>query len=221
MKEQGCQENGSDLRQKPRQPLLIGKNLGQMKDITKTKDTFRTIRVKIETAKSFRKFSRSFFKTHTEALQTMLDFFFYNEISPKESLGPTGRTLGNLIKKRFNAMAAMIKEMEKHGVNPTKAMMELLFEHAPQKNQRTKPPGQKGTARTVRDDAFFKSAFDAIELQKENTILKQDLNTTRKQLAGILDKVQVTKSGFGKTKLYLQMDVEKFENLKSTSVKIR
>ncbi len=31
------------------------------------------------------------FKTHTEAMATMLYFFFYNEIYPKEKIGPTGR----------------------------------------------------------------------------------------------------------------------------------
>src|SRR5690606_28264453 len=97
---------------------------------------FIGIRFKKDTAKQFQTFSRRFFKTHTEALQTMLDFFFYNEISPKESLGPNGRTIQNLIKKRFNTMVAIMKNMEKKGVLPTKAMIELLFENSPQKKRR-------------------------------------------------------------------------------------
>ncbi|KKL82680.1 hypothetical protein LCGC14_1982360 [marine sediment metagenome] len=147
----------------------------------------------------------------------MLDFFFYNEISPKESFGPNARTLGNLIKKRFNGLAAIMKEMERHGVLPTKAMMELLFEHTPQNSakQGSTKPGSKG--KNIQDDAFFTSAFESIELQKENTILKQKLDGSRNRLKEVLDNIQVTKGGFGKTKLVLHMDITKFQELKSLS----
>jgi len=50
-------------------------------------DSFIGIRFKKETAKRFQTFSRTYFKSHTEAMATMLDFFFYNEISPKEKYG--------------------------------------------------------------------------------------------------------------------------------------
>lgn len=90
----------------------------------------------------------------------MLDFFLYNEISPKESFGSTGRTLENLIKKRFNGMAAMMKEMETHGVLPTKAMMELLFEHSPQKKRGQAPSLMKGRKDNSEKDIFFKKVED-------------------------------------------------------------
>ena len=50
-------------------------------------DSFITIRFKRKTAKRFQGFSKTHFKTHTEAMENILDFFFYNEISPKEKLG--------------------------------------------------------------------------------------------------------------------------------------
>lgn len=91
-------------------------------------DSFITIRIKRETAKRFQKFSKANFKTHSEAMATMLDFFLYNEISPWEKLGPTGRTLENLIKKRNSAVIAIIKNLEKKGINPTLGMMQVLFD---------------------------------------------------------------------------------------------
>ncbi len=178
-------------------------------------DTFRTIRVKIETATKFQKFSRKFFKTHSEALQTMLDFFFYNEISPKESFGPTGRTLENLIKKRFNGMAAMMKEMETHGVLPTKAMMELLFEHSPQRKRGQAPPLMKGRQNNSEKDIFFKKVEEAIVIEKENTSLKRDLRQHRATFIALLNKVQLVKGSFGKPRLQLNMAPEDFEKLKN------
>ena len=49
-------------------------------------DSFITIRFKRKTAKRFQEFSKKHFKTHTEAMENILDFFFYNEISPKKKL---------------------------------------------------------------------------------------------------------------------------------------
>jgi hypothetical protein len=64
----------------------------------------------------------------------MLDFFFYNEISPKENFGPTGRRIENIIKKRINAVIAITKDMEKNKVNPTLAILMSIMEAADPKN---------------------------------------------------------------------------------------
>ena len=60
-------------------------------------------------------------------MATMLDFFFYNEISPRERLGPTGRTIEANLKKRINAVIAIMRDMEKTQTKPTVAMIESLF----------------------------------------------------------------------------------------------
>ncbi len=91
-------------------------------------DSFIGIRFKKETAKRFQQFSRAHFKSHTEAMAVMLDFFFYNEISPREKLGPTGRTIEANLKKRINAVIAIMRDMEKTQTKPTVAMIESLFQ---------------------------------------------------------------------------------------------
>jgi hypothetical protein len=90
-------------------------------------DSFITIRFKRKTAKRFQEFSKMHFKTHTEAMSTILDFFFYNEISPREKLGPTGRTIEAKLLKRINAVIAIMRDMEKTQTKPTVAMIESLF----------------------------------------------------------------------------------------------
>jgi len=91
-------------------------------------DSFITIRFKRKTAKRFQTFSRTHFRSHTEAMTTMLDFFFYNEISPRENFGPTGRTIEQSLKNRINAAIAIMKDMEKTQTKPTVAMIQSLFE---------------------------------------------------------------------------------------------
>ncbi|RAJ11499.1 BfmA/BtgA family mobilization protein [Arenibacter echinorum] len=175
---------------------------------------FIGIRFKKDIAKQFQTFSRRTFKTHTEALQTMLDFFIYNEISPKESLGPNGRTITNLIKKRFDAMAAMMKNMEKNGVLPTKAMIELLFEHSPRKKRGQAPLLLEGREDDPERDRFFKKVEEALVMEREYTNLKRDLRQNRAEFIALLNKVQLVKSRFGKPRLQLDMSPEEFEKLK-------
>ena len=91
-------------------------------------DSFIAIRFKRKTAKRFQEFSKKNFKTHTETMEAILDFFLYNEISPKEKLGATGRTIEANLKKRMNAIIAIIKAIEKDQTLPTVAMLSALFE---------------------------------------------------------------------------------------------
>ena len=91
-------------------------------------DSFITIRFKRATAKRFQEFSKTHCKSHTETMDTMLDFFFYNEISPREKLGPTGRTIEAKLLKRINAVIAIMRDMERTQTKPTVAMMESLFQ---------------------------------------------------------------------------------------------
>ena len=67
-------------------------------------------------------------------LLLMVDFFEMNNISPNELMGPKMQTLENLIKKRINAVIAILKDMEKNKVNPTLGILESLMEAADPKN---------------------------------------------------------------------------------------
>jgi hypothetical protein len=91
-------------------------------------ESFTSITIKGETAKRFQKFSQLYFKSHSEAISAMLDFFLYNEISPNERLGPTGRTIQQSLEKRINSLIAIIREIEKTQTKPTLAMIQCLFE---------------------------------------------------------------------------------------------
>lgn len=177
---------------------------------------FGRINFRVDTLTRFRSFSKTHGKTHSDVLEGMMDFFTKYQMSPFQDFGPNIRGMETNIKKRINALIAVVKDIEKHGVNPTKAMMELLFEHAPQKNKQQKSHSSIKQNMPVKDDAFFKSAFETIELQKENTIIKQNLEQLQQQFMETLEKVEVTKSSFGRSKLYLNMNLEEYNHLKAS-----
>ncbi|MBA6154803.1 BfmA/BtgA family mobilization protein [Gelidibacter maritimus] len=120
-------------------------------------DSFMTIRFKRKTAKRFQEFSKTHFKTHTETMEAILDFFFYNEISPKEKLGPTGRTIEAKLLKRINAVIAIMRDVEKTQTKPTVAMLESLFQIDEQKRKplilEKKVMEEKGNVRSVASTA--------------------------------------------------------------------
>jgi len=98
---------------------------------------FTTISFKSSVAKKFRSFSKKMGASNSMTLLMMLDFFETNNLSPNESIGPSVRTLENLIKKRISAVIAILRDIEKNQTRPTTAMLQSLFEELePQK----KPP---------------------------------------------------------------------------------
>ena len=99
-----------------------------MSDFKDRENTFSAISVKKIVASRFREFSKGVSSSHTETLTTMMNFFEYNNLSPGQPLEFTiGKLEGN-IKKRINALIAIIKDIEKHQTQPTTAMLQLLFE---------------------------------------------------------------------------------------------
>lgn len=175
--------------------------------------TFSNIRFKKKTAQRFQEFSKKFFKTHTEALETMLDFFYYNEISPKETIGPNVRTMETSIKKRINSLIAIIKDIEKNQTKPTTSMLQLLFEQTPPKPKKPRLVEVNQINKPFKADSFATS-LEAIELRKEKNTYKKELLETRNEFETILDKVNIIKSSFGKPKLQLDMTLDEFHKIK-------
>jgi len=95
----------------------------------------KNITIEKKTAERFQQFSRTHYQTHTDAMAGMMDFFFYNEISPKENFGPTGRQIENSLKKRINAVIAILKNIEKTQTKPTAEMLMALLEQVEPKKK--------------------------------------------------------------------------------------
>lgn len=105
-------------------------------DIGYEKERFETFKIKASVAKKFRRYCKAISKSQSMALLLMIEFFEDNGISPMEAFGPNMQTLASLIKKRNNAVIAIMKDIEKTQTKPTTAMLQLLFEEteSPKKN---------------------------------------------------------------------------------------
>ena len=113
------------------------------------KERFETFKIKTSVARKFRRFSRSIGQSQSMTLLLMLEFFELNQLSPKEHIGPKMQTLANLIKKRNNAIIAIMRDIEKNQTKPTVAMMHALFEGEGETDKKPILTERKNTDKTL------------------------------------------------------------------------
>lgn len=168
------------------------------------KYSFSAISIKKEVASRFRKFSKQISKSNTEALEAMLNFFDWNELSPDDNLGV--KNDGN--KKRINAVIAILKNIEKHQTKPTAAMLKTLFEEVS----------------TIEKDEEEILEFKPQELISENEELayyreqyysvKTDYSDLKQELNVLLKNTDYIKSSFGTGHYRMKLTKQAFEILK-------
>jgi hypothetical protein len=174
---------------------------------------FARINFRVETTNRFRKFSKELDHTHTETLEAMMDFFVQYKVNPFGDLGKDLQGLELNLKKRINALIAIVKDIEKHQTGPTTAMMQLIFEQAPRPVQ-NHPVHREPQAR--RNDNFFVTAQRGIELERENTQFQQELERIKNDMGLLLKKAKVSTRGLGKPKIILELPKEEFERIQRT-----
>ncbi|WP_431122740.1 BfmA/BtgA family mobilization protein [Flagellimonas flava] len=91
------------------------------------KEKFETLKIKSSVAQKFKRYSKAISKSQSMSLLAMLEFFEATGLSPEERLGPNIKTLESLLKKRINAVIAIVRDIEKNQTKPTVAMMQSLF----------------------------------------------------------------------------------------------
>ncbi|MEY8780884.1 BfmA/BtgA family mobilization protein [Allomuricauda sp. XS_ASV26] len=174
------------------------------------KETFAGLRIKISVALKFRSFSKRQGKSHSMTLLTMVEFFDHNGISPDERMHETIASLKYLIKRRFNAMVAIMRSIEKEQTLPTVSMIQALFQQELESEEGEEWEG---------DFEFFEKQLTEINtptnpelLDKETTVpkivherLKEQLEELKADFNHVLDHVSVTKNRFGKDHLKLDL----------------
>lgn len=171
------------------------------------KERFESLSIKTSIAKKFRAFSKRNGKSQSMTLLEMLDFFEINELSPNDRLGATITGLKSIIKKRFNAVIAIIRDIEKNQTQPTTAMLQALFEEtlSEENDEETihfKPP--KLISENEELEHYRKEYF---KTQQENGELKQQVND-------LIEKTTYVKTTFGKGYYRLEVNKKEFEALK-------
>ncbi|TNJ46095.1 hypothetical protein KFZ70_09045 [Tamlana fucoidanivorans] len=86
----------------------------------------------------YRSFCRELKVTQSMNLNNMMDFFKGNDMLPTDTLESHLGQVEQAIKKRINALVAIIRDIERQQTAPTHEMLQLLFQEAG--GQLRKPP---------------------------------------------------------------------------------
>ncbi len=182
-------------------------------DIGYEKEPFETLKIKTSVAKIFRRYCRSISKSQSMSLLVMIEFFEDNGISPKESIGPHIQTLASLIKKRNNAVIAIMKDIEKTQTKPTNAMMNLLFKEAEEEEEEEQVLLEEVMSNDTPEIPFTEhTERDYYRTQYFNT--KSTLKQLKEEVESLLEKTHYTRNNFGLGHFRLNISKEEFQQLK-------
>lgn len=175
-------------------------------------DDFNTIRLKKKTIEKFKEYSKKVSPNYSETLDFMIAFFEDNYLSPYDILNSPMWSFNKIINKRMDAVVAIIRNMEKTQLIPSREMLETLFDEADKEDEeplyieRTQEEIEASKTETEKLIDLYHNQY------KES---REQLVETRKYLIQILDDLTYVKSTFSKDYYRLDVSKEKMEELKS------
>ena len=172
------------------------------------KEKFEGLKIKASIAQKFRRYSRSISESQSMTLLLMMEFFEDNEVSPHDRLGETISSLKSQIKKRFNAVVAIIKNIEKTHHKPTTAILQTLFQEvsAVEKEEEEEFSFETPQLSTENEElTYYRNAYFSIQ---------QNYNGLKYDMEEVIEKTTYVKNSFGNGHLKLEMTKAEFENLK-------
>jgi hypothetical protein len=162
------------------------------------------LQLSLKTADRFREFSKKNNSNQSETLDLILDFFEKNNLSPFETLVPSKVSLEQLIKKRIDAVIAILKNIEKTQTKPGLLMLNLLLEE----RSISKP------AMVEKNKVLSPHEKSREQLVLEISRLEEVLKATTKDLEYLLEHVEIKGNAFGSDYLKLNIPRTEFEQFK-------
>lgn len=162
------------------------------------------LQIQSKTANRFREFSKKNSSNQSETLDLILDFFEKNNLSPFETLVPSKVSLETLIKKRIDAVIAILKNIEKTQTKPGFLMLELLME------------GRSISKPILVEKKMISSSNGKTseQLELEISRLEKVLKATKQDLEYLLQNLEIKANTFGSDYLKLNISPTEFEQFK-------
>ncbi|MCK0159031.1 BfmA/BtgA family mobilization protein [Allomuricauda sp. F6463D] len=180
------------------------------------KETFAGLRIKISVALKFRSFSKRQGKSQSMTLLAMVEFFDHNGISPDQRMYETIASLKYLIKRRFNAMVAIMRSIEKEQTLPTVSMIQALFQQELEPEEVDEWEGdfdffeqQLTEKKAPSNPELLDTEVHIPKILHEH--LKEEMEELKRDFGYVLDHVSLVKNRLGKDYLKLDLDYEAIE----------
>jgi len=173
-------------------------------------DDFTTIRLKKKVIEKFKGYSKKSSPSYSETLDFMIAFFQDTGLSPYDTMNNPILSCTISLNKRTDAVAAILRNIEKTQLIPTREMLESLFEEVekeePEYIERTQEEIEASKTKTERLLDYYSE-----ELDKN----RKELYNLKTEFSNLLSDLIYIKSAFGKSYYRLDISKEKIEDIKS------
>ncbi len=173
-------------------------------------DDFNTIRLKKKSIEKFKEYSKKVSPNYSETLDYMIAFFEDNYLSPYDTLNSPMWSFNKIINKRMDAVAAILRNIEKTQLIPTREILESLFEEVEEKEplyiERTQEEIEASKTETEKLIDYY---------SEESDKNRKELYEVKEELSFLFNKLSHIKNAFGKSYYRLDISKEKIEEIKS------
>ena len=182
-----------------------------METKTKRNNTFSAISINRITAERFRTYSKTVSRSHSETIDTMIDFFEKARISPKSQVMISFIRFQNYMMGRFDYLEELLRIMEREQLRPTHDMLKSLFDGTALKKKEKPLLVDKKNLRMTR--AEWDREEGKVPFEKYHDLIKAR-SKDRRIFSKVLDSISKVEPTFGKPYFKVEMDESELESIR-------
>lgn len=182
-----------------------------METKTKRNNTFSAISINRITAERFRAYSKTVSRSHSETIDTMIDFFEKARISPKSQVMISFIRFQNYMMGRFDYLEELLRTMEREQLRPTHDMLKSLFEGTALKKKEQPLLVDKKNLRMTKEE--WDREDGKVSFEKYHDVIKAR-SKDRRIFSKVLDSIAKVEPTFGKPYFKVEMDETELERIR-------
>ena len=175
------------------------------------KNTFSAISINRITAQRFRDYSKTVSKSHSETMDTMIDFFEKAKISPTSKVMIGFIKFQNYVVGRLDYIVELLRTMEREQLKPTHALLRSLFDGMELKKEEEPLLTDKANIKMTKEE--WDRVEGKVSFEKYHDAVKARSND-RRIFYKVLDKITKVEPTFGKPYFKLELDAEELDGIR-------
>lgn len=176
----------------------------------KKKSTFSAISINRITAERFRAYSKTVSKSHSETIDTIIDFFEKTKITPKSEVMISFIKFQNYMAGRLDYIIELIREQEHKYHKPTHDMILGLFQGKSLQEKEQPVLLEKSLKKLTREE--WHKEEGTVSFDKYHKLVQSKGNDLRK-FREVLSKIEWIEPTFGKPYFKIEIDATELDIL--------
>lgn len=173
---------------------------------TKRKSTFSAISINRITAERFRDYSKTVAKSHSETIDTMIDFFERANITPKSEVMIRFIEFQNCLNRWFDYLEETLQRMEREQLIPSHKMLKRLFGGATLEREEQPLLLESTSLKMTREE--WNREEGMVSFEKYHDVVRAR-GEDRRAFSKILDSIIKVEPTFGKS--YFKLEISEVE----------